>query len=352
MKKRIIYYDYLRFFAALSIIVLHVSSEFWYRSNTSSLVWDVMNVYRSAVGWGVAIFVMISGSIFLSREIDTKSLYTKYSLRMVTAYIAWSLLYATADPYIKTGVLDLSLKTLIERIIDGGYHMWFIPMIVGLYMCVPIFKEIVKSEKVTRYFLVLSFVISCLVPQIVNLSTDFAGGLFAEGVKRINSIISHEMTIHTVLGYSFYFILGYYINKIEFTKKQRTIIYWLGVMGFVSTILLTSLASQKSGKGIVTYYDHFSINVFLEVISVHTWFRYKEYKHVTLNSIVAALGKYSFGVYLMHIFLMNVLFKSKLLPLLGSPILSAPLLTLIIAILSFSISWVIHKIPVLKKWVV
>ncbi len=353
MKQRSIYIDHLRVFTAMTVVITHVVSEFWYRREIGSPEWNVLNLYEAALRWSVAVFVMISGSIFLSRDIPLKTLYKKYIPRMAVSYIVWSLLYATLDHYVKSGVLDLSLTAVIKRTLDGGYHMWFIPMIVGLYMCIPIYKEIIKSEKVTKYFLGLSFLFTFLVPQLALLSEDFVGGVLAEGMGNIDRFVSQKLSPHTVFGYSFYFILGYYINTVEITKKQRTRIYALGLLGFLGTAVFTAILSLRSGKGSPQYYDHFCIGILFEAVAVHTLFRYRDYPHEKRNALARTLGTYSFGVYLVHVFLMNILlFRLRVPALFSTSLISVPVISLMVILLSFAVTRLIHKIPFLKKWIV
>lgn len=84
--ERKIYCDYLRLVATFSVVVLHVSAWNWYSTDVNSLEWQSFNFYDSVVRWAVPIFVMISGSLFLSREIPVKKIYSKYILRMAVAF--------------------------------------------------------------------------------------------------------------------------------------------------------------------------------------------------------------------------------------------------------------------------
>ena len=63
------YCDYLRLIATFAAVVLHVAASNWYSTDVNGLEWQSFNFYDSVVRWGVPIFVMISGSLFLSREI-------------------------------------------------------------------------------------------------------------------------------------------------------------------------------------------------------------------------------------------------------------------------------------------
>ena len=69
---RILYFDFLRIFATLSVMVLHVTAQNWHGTSVSSFEWQTFNFFNSIVRWGVPIFVMISGALFLNeRETHT-----------------------------------------------------------------------------------------------------------------------------------------------------------------------------------------------------------------------------------------------------------------------------------------
>ena len=64
--------DLLRIVACFSVIMLHSSAQYWYELPVSSLRWSVSNGYDALFRFGVPIFVMISGMLFLGREGEVK----------------------------------------------------------------------------------------------------------------------------------------------------------------------------------------------------------------------------------------------------------------------------------------
>ncbi len=46
-KERVVYFDYLRVFAMLAVIVLHISTQGWETADVNSFQWNVLNVYDS-----------------------------------------------------------------------------------------------------------------------------------------------------------------------------------------------------------------------------------------------------------------------------------------------------------------
>jgi len=355
MKKRIVYFDYLRLAATVAVVLIHVASFCWYDFDSDSFRWNVLNFYLVAVRWAVPVFVMLSGALFLSRDTDISQLYKKNILRLVVAYFAWSVFYALAliaGRWLVYEEFTSTFGSVVLDILGGYYHMWFLPMIVGLYMCVPVIRQIVINKKVARYFLALAFVFAYALPQLIQLCRDFTGGWLLDLANQVDAIVSYEVKISLVLGYTAYFILGYLLEEATLTKKQRTLVYSLGAVGFVASVALNSIVSWKTGEPCSTYFEPFCVNTLLVVTAVHTLFKYRDYPHEKRNRLVSALARCSFGAYLVHAFVLDTLGMLGLDATLWHPLISIPAITLIAAVLSFGISWVIHKLPVLNQWVV
>ena len=350
-KERVIYFDYLRVFAIFAIIILHIATQNWETGDVYGFQWNVLNVYDSLVRWGVPVFVMISGALFLGRELEIKKLYTKNISRLIVAYFVWSVFYALWLPLSKlvlTGENTLSLSTVMGDIITGAYHMWFIPMIIGLYMCVPIIKKITENKKLTEYYLLLSFVFVFAVPQILNILKDFTE-IFI--IEKLDELLSN-MHLDILLGYSFYFVLGQYLTNKELSKKQRVPLYLFGVVGFAFTILLTAFASRKTGSAVETYYMNFNVNVLSEAVAMFVLFKQMNFKNDKLNKVMSYFSKYSFGAYLVHIFIISVLIAVGINTSICNPLLSVPAISLIVVVASFLISFILNKIPFINKCVV
>lgn len=341
---RIIYFDYLRFFSILAVIVLHVSCQNWSNINVRSLQWQTFNLFDSIVRWCVPVFVMISGALFLNKEIPLKKIYFKYILRLAIAFIVWSIIYSL--------FIDVSFSQRLLLIIKGHYHMWFILMIIGIYMCNPLIKPITDNNNRMKYFLLLSFIFAFVFPELTVLIKDFGNKSF---IKLINAIKYNIriMNLQLVMGYVGYFILGYYLSKNELHKKTRIIIYILELLGFVFTIGMDSWVALRTNKACSHYYDYFMVNVLFEAISIFTWFKYHNFNNDRINKIVNILAKYSFGAYLIHALILEQLYiRFGLNTLLFNPFASVICITLIVSVISFILSALINHIPKLNKYII
>lgn len=353
-RERVYYMDYLRVLAATAVIMIHVAAQDLAGLTGRSLDWHILNVFNSAGRWGVAAFMMISGALFLAQDIEVGKLYKKYIPRVLCAYLVWTVFYALAIPL--SGMLlsgnSIMLKTLIDGMVWETYHLWFLPMIIGFYMCVPLIRQIVKSEQIMKYYLVLSFLFAFVIPQMVQLSHDFLGGAFANTLGKVNEMILSNMHMDLVLGFTFYAVLGYWLDNVEFSKNQRRIIYALGVLGLLATILLNAFLAWRSGEPCYTYYDNFSVNVALQAMAVHTLVKYRKHENEKRNRVMAALSKYSFGAYLIHVFIISISYMLGITARSFMPLISVPVMVVVIFVSSFTVSFIIDKIPILNNWIV
>jgi uncharacterized membrane protein len=64
------------------------------------------------------------------------------------AYFVWGVVYALFD-------YDGTVAGFAEDLIAGYYHMWYLPMMAGLYAMIPLLRKITEDAKLTAYFLIL-----------------------------------------------------------------------------------------------------------------------------------------------------------------------------------------------------
>ena len=344
---RVIWYDLLKIAAVCAVMILHIAS---YRKNITDIhtfLWAGKNFFNGFSRWGVGVFVMISGALFLSRDIPLKKLYGKYILRIALSFIFWSFLYSLVFNLIEKH----SVKAFISGFIQGHNHLWFLYMIAGLYMIVPFLRKIVLNEKLTLYFLLLSFVFAFVIPETVTLLK-----IFSPEYSEVVQGIINRAHIHFVLGFSFYFVLGYYLSTANLSNKLETLLLVFGMLGLFITVFgnyAISFFQNKSGEYI---FGNNTVNVALQVSGVFVLFK-KLFGKASLSErkekIIVSLSKYSFGAYLVHygiITVINKLFRFNADTF--NPLLSVPLVFMIVCVSSFAVSAVLNHSPFVKKYLV
>lgn len=344
-EERKIYFDFLRIFATFSVIMLHVAAQNWYNTDINSIEWNIFNFYDSIVRWGVPIFIMISGSLLVNKDLSIKSIYKKYIFRIITSFICWSIIYTLllSKPY--------SIKSTILTVIKGHYHMWFLFMIVGLYMITPLIKQITLNKDLTKYFIVLGIIFAIIIPQFISLLSInyvYLGNFVQEIMENIN--------LHMILGYTVYYILGFYLDKTDIKAHYFKYICILGILGFIVTIVFSTILSKYTQNANSLFYGNFTLNVLLESILVFILSK-KIFKKIKLSikkqKKLSQISKYCFGIYLVHVLVITYLDKLlNLNTLTFNPIFSVPIISIIVFIISLFISFVINQIPILKKYIV
>ena len=341
-KSRVEYLDIMRILSAFCVIIIHVSASFSVNFPLNGIDWYV--TLGDFCRWCVPIFVMISGSLFLDTDYGIRNIYLKKILRIVTALLFWSLIYAFST--VKTIQFDLSL---LGAILDGPDHLWFLNMIIGLYMVVPILKEITKSDMLAKYFLLLCFLFAFVVPRMISLYSIYTG---REAVI-ISSKIDN-MYLYLPLGYSGYFVLGHYLKTHNVTRTQRYIIYALGLISFIFG-LISNIYNQ--GDNIIKKQlpiTYLAPTVLFESVSVFI-FNKSRVRPTSKNirHLIIEVSKCTFGIYLVHILVLNTILKFiEPEKVFGTSLMSVVIISLLVFLVSFLVTYVIRKIPFISKYIV
>lgn len=331
---RLFYLDALRVFAVFSMILLHVAATPLYREPIDGFNWQVCNVYDSLVRFCVPVFVMISGSIFLSpqKNITIKLIFTKYIVRICTAFIFWSLVYAS--------LAGGGLRSFVLNFINGHFHMWFLFIIFGLYVTTPLVRKIMDEKKLIEYFLILGFIFALTLPFVDS---------FLEGnpIKRFFSAKTH---INLVLGFQFYYVAGYYLGHYDVPKRYRIIIYHVALLSVIFTIVCTSYVSLKANELVGVFYNNLYPTTAFVAMALFLAFKNMCWKpSVKTTLFISALAKLSFGIYLVHVLTLRFIGLSATS---FNPVFSVPLIALLTFTLSALIVHVMSKIPILNKYII
>lgn len=342
-KERVVYLDYLRFLAVIAVITTHAVGQHWREVPIYSYEWNVLSVYNAVGKWAVPVFVMISGALFLDRDIPWRKLYSKYILRILVAFLFWSVIYVCIFP--RGGYK----RETVVGILTGHGHMWYMFMIIGLYMSVPIMRKIVETEWLMKYFLVASFIWGFVYHHVVWLLWELPNSI----LNRIGDVINGDvlnMEISMFTGYTFYYVLGYYLSKKEISKVVRRIIYFLGLVGAIATFFMTNFISDMNGEPIELYYGYFTINIMIVGVALFVFAKYNLKKD---TKVIQKLSSCSFGIYLVHeIFLSKIWQYFGLHSTMFNPIFAVPCTVFVTLLASTVVIELIHWIPGLRKYVV
>ena len=345
VRKRQFHLDLLRAIACLSVVMIHVSAEFVTRG-TSGPDFILGNLLDSLSRAGVPLFVMISGALMLDEGYElTKKKWLGHIGRMTAFYAVWSTVYCILFRVI--GLVSRGEKVrmlgVFTQIISGHYHLWFVPMIVGLYLILPLLRLWVKEANVryVRYFLLLSFVFAFIVPQVMEIL------LFEVKALKPVQTLWDNMFFEYTAGDTAYFILGWYLNR---SKRSVPLAAIALVAAFLLTFAGTYTATTVLEMKTYPFYENFTVNVLVYSAAIfvlcRSLFGQERQPGKLVQRTVNRLGKYSLGIYAVHVYVI-----SKLMPEFGHLHAAAglPLIFALTLLLSAILSMVFSRIPLLKK---
>ena len=333
---RIAYLDMLRILATFSIILIHIFAEDYYNS-FKEYDWYVNAIGNSLMRWGVPIFVMISGVLFLNpqKSFPIKRLYKKNISRLLIAFVFWGLFYSLFSAYqhYKYGMPIIYNGRSVFFKWSPGSHLWFLPMLMAVYALVPLLRKITNDTKLLKYTLALWCVYITgnlvLVKNIAHITPLFA--------------------MNVVIGCTGYFLLGHYLSQNTFQTKHRRIIYLLGILGAIIGIAGTLGISFLKGKPDDTFLGFYCPHTAMVAVALFVLLKELAPKlQPKVNGFVNHVRKDLFGIYLIHYFWLYAIDWEPVKNLCNYAI-SSLLIGICIFIISLYSIKLIRLIPILRK---
>ena len=340
MRERLLYLDWLRVVATFMVVTIHVSAGIvGIDYNDSPTNWLAANFYESLSRSAVPLFVMISGALLLGdqREMSYTHFLSKRVSKIFIPLVSWSIIYyiyQVIDHWYPT----FSIKQLISLFLTNGIsvHFWFMYMILGIYLTTPIVKIFIQHAKRRdiEYFLILWFYASFIV-KYMNDAFGF----------------SFNIELFYVTNYVGYFVLGYYLAHYPLKKISGKLALFSTLLGMVIIFFLTFSTTKNAGGTLQEYwYEYHSPGVLLSAIGMFLLFK-QYFSKKNLGPLSNAINRLSFGIYLVHMLVLLIFSHRIIRPLQDHfhPILSIPITVLFVLAISGIMTYVISKIPFVKK---
>ena len=298
--------------------------------------WYIAAIGNSLVQWAVPVFVMISGALFLNpkRTITKEEVLNKYVKRLIIAYISWCVFYGL----ISITLASFETHTIVFRISSllPCYHLWYLPMLMGVYLLIPVLRKISNDLSLTKYVLII---------WTGYITIGFLTTAFNTDIPQISVLF----TLNRVVGFIGYFLLGYYITTISIGMRMKFCIYSAGIIGGIIMIAGNIVTSVMMGEGDERFINDLSLHVAMMALAVFVFI--KENVHFFENSLkrfVEYMRKDLFGVYLVHV-LWLMIFNRPLFRDIGNHIFTLPLIAIVVFAASLFTCKIIRRIPYLKR---
>ncbi|OIN54158.1 acyltransferase [Pseudomonas costantinii] len=296
---RLAWADACRLIAMLGVIIIHVSAPIFYSAKSISLgSFLTATALDSVARVAVPLFAMLSGALLLGREGSGALTGVMSRLLKVAIPLAfWSVIYVfwvnywEGRPLSITGALLQSLKGPVM------YHLWFVYMIMGVYVVLPILQPLSVALLASKRFAVYFFGIWFLANAIKVYDHE--------------PILNH-LVLTDFLHWPGYFLLGFYLSKSNVFKALPS---WFSliVLGLASatTFLLSWYLNSDAPAPVETAMEYFSPNVMLASVAAFLLIGKIELSPRLIRP-VAFFSGLVFPVYFMHLLVIELI-KSGML---------------------------------------
>ena len=380
---RVIWLDWLRVTACFLVMATH-SCEPFYLGGEGSLIltkadaiWvSILNVIPRAA---IALFIFTSSYLQFPLHYDTATFFKRRAARILIPFVFWSIVYALV-----WGEPVQNFKDLLLNFNYAAGHLWFVYMLVGLYLIMPLLSP--WAERVGKKELLIYLGI-WLFTTLIPLIRQWVGGAapVIYGPSGIPNAAKYPLwgeaswntygLFYYLSGFIGYLLLGLYFRKfVGRLSWGRTL--GIAIPAFLAGFaichfgFLGRVAADANGVfpvegpvGLAALWEGPWLNdTFGVALMTLGWilvFRKIETGGKFYERILLPVSKASYGMYLCHMLLLGII-SAWLRNILGIGaegvlgIWTTPVQILGTAILSFIgvalFSVLVQKIPKAGKW--
>ncbi len=282
--------------AIICVVITH-TTETVYSLNAENLMQFSMHRRIFAISMftigrlGVPIFFFLTGYLLLDREYSSERYKTflknNFCGLLLTTAI-WIVVYNVFNAFFWRTPFDIEkcLKNLLFLQYTEMGHMWYMPVIIGIYLFIPFVANGLKNTdaRVLCIPLMFAFAYQFVVP-VVNV------WLTATGQETISALPDVSFSGN---GYGLMLLLGYLAKKGIFDKIPSAAFAILGTVGFVLTVF-TQNYSDMHGISYNVWYN--SATLLIAALAI---FVLLSRANLKFGKIASSISIASFGIYLVH----------------------------------------------------
>lgn len=240
-REHIAYLDYLRLFAAASVVYMHTAAA-GLRGGVT-LGWHGMNLVTSLAFTAVPLFFMISGFLLLSdaRTLEPKVLLRRRLPRLVIPLAGWTVVSVLWDAL---AARDFSLHFVGGKLLGALYSpvltpFWFMYTLIVLYVLSPLLCGGVRAmgKSGRRYVLVLTALVSLKAMLKAFLPDALDHWLDVDVLNKLQALG----------GYLLIFLLGYYLGTLE-KRIPNALLAVVAVVTYAVIVIGTWRLTVRQGE--------------------------------------------------------------------------------------------------------
>lgn len=355
-RQRVIFLDFLRVAACFMVIWVHACEPYYlgglgtYIENSYDAFW--VTLFDSALRCAVPLFIMTSSYLLFPLKSDTATFFRRRAVRVLIPLAVWSVLYAVVPIWGCSEGFDWkqNLANLALNFNMQSGHLWFVYMLVGVYIAMPIFTPFIEriSKRGEQIFLG-AWAVTTLVPFLHQAALALFGRAEVYGEANWNEFGA----LYYISGFMGYVVLAHYIRTYIDWSWRKTLAVaiplWLGgyaiaALWFWSQIPTVYPVNAPIDLAVLMEQSWRFCSVSVAMTTVAIFLIFKKFNHEGwLYRIVRPISEASYGIYLMHMFALVPIHSLIRATGLATPcvMLLSTLATFVVCAL---ISWTISKI--------
>lgn len=383
---REVWVDWMRVAACFMVILVHATEPFYLGGEGSFILTETdafwSSFFDSFARACVAMFVVASSYLQFPLHYSTGEFFRRRAIRILIPFILWSLVYAIA-----WGEPVSNIKDLLLNFNYAAGHLWFVYMLIGLYILMPLLSpwaEKVSKKELQVYLCIWLF--TTIIPLIRDwVSSDPMAvtygptGIPRQAIYPLWGEASWNTygLFYYMSGFIGYLLLGLYFRRFvgELSWKKTLAVglpCWLGGFaivfgGFLRRVYETSAGTFPTGGtvDVAVYWEttwcNDTVGVVLMTIGSVLMFKKITCQGNFYKKVLLPVSKASYGMYLSHLLVLVPVF-GIIREWLGSGaegmlgVMTTPVEILISAVTAFILvgagSVILRKIPKIGKYII
>lgn len=372
--QHIVWLDVVRFVAMFTVVCCHCTDPFNFYPGTPPNIGEIKlwgAIYGALLRPCVPLFVMITGALLLPVRGEISVFYKKRIPRVLWPFLIWSVIY-NLFPWI-TGVLGIKPEVILDFFPCSGeevmrqslpvsldyiaqipfnfsivdVHMWYIYLLIGLYLYLPVFSAWVEkaSDKAKLWFLG-AWAVTLLLPYYNQFVAQYLWGTCSWNAFGM---------LYYFAGFNGYLLLGHYLRNLDWSLgKILAIGLPMFVIGYAVTFFgfryITALP-EFSDEMLELFFTYCSLNVVMMTIPVFMLCKKVNFRSEGIRKALANLTLCGFGIYMIHYFFTGP--SVLLVRALGVPLgIQIPVASVLAFGASWLIVWTVYRVLGKKaKWI-
>lgn len=301
-KARLVQLDVMRAFAIFLVVLIHFERYVLYR-------WPVLESFVFSLGEiGVPLFVMLTGYLMLGRTYEgdyLRRFLTRNLMPLLVAFMGWSFIWYLLGHAIpeysgKAGVQPFA-AVLRSSLLVGmpGNGLWFLPMMFGLYLGLPIvshtyaFLSESRNAHYRRIVLAALVLFATVVPTIEEVASPLGHPLGLAPVLEMNIFGAGVWGGSIWIGY---LVLGGVLARADLGRIRTGYAVLLAAFGFAIQ-WGTKLLGLAADTG--THLSYANLGLVLSSFATFVLF-VKNGKVTHGAALFSWMSRAAFGLYVIH----------------------------------------------------